>query len=96
MAFYLVHIEWASLFLGPLPMTALAFLESLFVAVGAVGISLAYRWCAQLWHTPAGRLGILPLIIAGLWTAREAVTSTFPYGGFAWGRAALSPRPCTR
>lgn len=90
LSFYLVHIEWASLFLGPLPMTALSVLESLFVALGAVGIALAYRWCGQLWHTPAGRLGILPLIVAGLWTAREAIMSTFPYGGFAWGRAALS------
>jgi apolipoprotein N-acyltransferase len=90
LAFYLVHIEWASLFLGPLPMTALSVLESLFVAVGFLLISLAYRWCARLWPRARGRLGLLPLIIGGLWTAREAVTSTFPYGGFAWGRVALS------
>jgi apolipoprotein N-acyltransferase len=90
LSFYLVHIEWASLFLGPLPMTALSVLESLFVALGSLLIALAYRWCARVWPSPAGRLGLLPLIVAGLWTAREAVTSTFPYGGFAWGRAALS------
>jgi apolipoprotein N-acyltransferase len=90
LAFYLVHIEWASLFLGWLPMTALSVLESLFVALGVLLISLAYRWCARLWPDARGRLGLLPLIIAGLWTAREAIASTFPYGGFAWGRIALS------
>jgi apolipoprotein N-acyltransferase len=90
LAFYLVHISWASLFLGPLPMTALSVLESLFVSLGVLLISLAYRWCARLWPGTRGRLVLLPLIVAGLWTAREAVTSTFPYGGFAWGRVALS------
>jgi apolipoprotein N-acyltransferase len=90
MAFYLVHIEWASLFLGPVPMVALSFLESLFVALGALLISLAYRWCASAWPTTLGRLGLLPVIIGGLWTAREAISSVFPYGGFAWGRVALS------
>lgn len=90
LAFYLVHIEWASLFLGPIPMTALSVLESLFVALGVLLVALAYRWCARLWPDARGRLLLLPAIIAGLWTAREAVTSTFPYGGFAWGRVALS------
>jgi apolipoprotein N-acyltransferase len=90
MTFYLVHIEWASLFLGPVPMVALSFLESLFVALGALLISLAYRWCAAAWPTTLGRLGLLPVIVGGLWTAREAISSVFPYGGFAWGRVALS------
>ncbi|HEV7948343.1 MAG TPA: apolipoprotein N-acyltransferase [Glaciihabitans sp.] len=90
MAFYLTHIEWASLFLGPIPMVALSTLESLFVAVGALAMSLAYRWCARTWPTPLGRMGLLPLIIAGLWTAREAISSVWPYGGFAWGRVSLA------
>jgi apolipoprotein N-acyltransferase len=90
MAFYLVHIEWASLFLGPVPMVALSLLESLFVALGALLISLAYRWCASAWPTTLGRLGLLPVIVGGIWTAREAISSVFPYGGFAWGRVALS------
>ena len=90
MAFYLMHIEWASLFLGLVPMFALSILESLFVAAGALLLSLAYRWCAAAWPTTLGRLGLLPLIIAGLWTLREAIMSVWPYGGFAWGRASLS------
>lgn len=90
LTFYLVHIEWASLFLGPIPMTALAVLQSLFFALGAMLISLAYRWVPRAAPGPAGRLALLPLVVAGIWTAREGISSVWPYGGFAWGRAALS------
>ncbi|MGX5680524.1 apolipoprotein N-acyltransferase [Schumannella luteola] len=89
-AFYFTHIQWAALFLGPLPMSALSVLESLFFASGAVAITLAYRWIPVAFPTAAGRLGLLPVAVAGLWTAREAWASVWPYGGFAWGRVALS------
>jgi apolipoprotein N-acyltransferase len=89
--FYLVHIGWATEFLGEvLPMLALVFLESLFVSAGAVAIALAYRWVPLGWPGTVGRLGLLPVVVAGLWTAREAIMSVWPYGGFAWGRVALS------
>ena len=90
MSFYLMHIQWASLFLGLLPMVALSTLESLFFGVGAIAITLAYRWVPRVWRTTPARLGMLPLIVAGLWTAREAIASVWPYGGFAWGRVSLS------
>jgi len=90
LAFYLTHIQWASLFLGLVPMTALSTLESLFFGAGAVAITLAYRWVPRVWPTPLGTLALLPVVIAGLWTAREAWASVWPYGGFAWGRVALS------
>jgi len=89
-AFYFTHIQWASLFLGPLPMSALAILESLFFAAGAAAIALAYRWMPKVWPGALARLGLLPVVVAGLWTAREAWASVWPYGGFAWGRVALS------
>jgi apolipoprotein N-acyltransferase len=88
--FYFTQIEWASLFLGPLPMSALSVLESLFFAAGALAITLAYRWLPRAFPTALGRLGLLPVAVAGLWTAREAWASVWPYGGFAWGRVALS------
>lgn len=90
LSFYLTHIAWASLFLGPLPMSALAVLEALFFAAGAAAITLAYRWVPVAFPTTAGRLGLLPVIVAGLWTAREAWASVWPYGGFAWGRVGIS------
>ncbi len=89
-SFYFTHILWASTFLGPLPMSALAVLQSLFVALGAVAITLAYRWMPRAFPTPAGGLWLLPIVVAGLWTAREAWSAVWPYGGFSWGRVAMS------
>jgi apolipoprotein N-acyltransferase len=90
MTYYLIQILWASLFLGPIPMTALSTLESLFVGLGAMLIALAYRVVPRVWSSRLGRLGLLPLVIAGLWTLREAVASVWPYGGFSWARVAES------
>lgn len=89
-AFYLVHIEWATLFLGVVPWAALSLLQALFVALGAVLVTLAYRWVPLVWPGPAGRIGLLPIVVAALWTLREQVSSTWPYGGFAWGRIGQS------
>ncbi|THG33618.1 apolipoprotein N-acyltransferase [Naasia lichenicola] len=107
LSFYLVHIQWATLFLGIVPWLALSTLEALFVGVGSILITLAYRWIPQLWPDRAApgdgrrsrllvgsvgiaRLGLLPLAVAGLWTAREAISAVWPYGGFSWGRVAMS------
>lgn len=89
-SFYFVHIEWASLFLGPLPMSALAVLQSLFVAAGCLAITLAYRWVPRAFPGPLGRLGLLPAAVGGLWTAQEAWSAVWPYGGFSWGRVGMS------
>ncbi|GHD40315.1 apolipoprotein N-acyltransferase [Mycetocola manganoxydans] len=89
-SFYLVHISWITLYLGDVPWLALSILQSIFFALGALLITLAFRWIPNVWPTALGRVGLLPIVIAGLWTAREALVSTWPYGGFAWGRVALS------
>jgi apolipoprotein N-acyltransferase len=90
LTFYLVHVAWTSEYLGPVPWIALTVFESLFVMLGGLLIALAYRWMPRVWSGAAGRLGLLPVAIAGLWTARETATGHWPYGGFAWGRAVLS------
>lgn len=90
LAFYLVHIEWATLFLGEVPWAALSALQALFVAVGSMLIALAYRWLPRSWPSVRGRLVLLPLAVGGLWTAREAISAVWPYGGFSWGRVAMS------
>ncbi|GAA1062128.1 apolipoprotein N-acyltransferase [Agromyces bracchium] len=90
LAFYLSHVSWTALYLGPIPWLALSILESLFVAGGAVLITLAYRWVPQASRSRWVQLIALPALVAGLWIVRETVTGTFPYGGFPWGRAALS------
>jgi len=89
-SFYLVHVSWTALYLGPLPWVALATLEALLCGLGGVLIALAYRWVPRAWPSFAGRVGLLPVVVAGLWVLREFVTGTWPYGGFSWGRVAES------
>lgn len=89
-AFWGTLIFWITVYLGPIPWLALAGLESMFFALGCALVALAWRWGDQAFHTPWGRLGFMPLVIAGLWTLREFVTSNWPYGGFSWGRLAFS------
>jgi apolipoprotein N-acyltransferase len=89
-AFYFTHIQWASLFLGPVPMSALSILEAMFFAIGTLAITLAYRWLPRTFGSGWGSAIGLAIVVAGLWTAREAWASVWPYGGFAWGRVALS------
>jgi apolipoprotein N-acyltransferase len=88
--FYWPHIVWASEFLGVVPWSALSAVMTLWNGAAAALIALAYRWIPRAWPTPAGRLLLLPVVIAGLWTAREAIASVWPYGGFSWGRVAFS------
>ncbi|GAA1952853.1 apolipoprotein N-acyltransferase [Agromyces allii] len=90
MAFYLQQVSWTALYLGPVPWLALSVLESAFVAGGAVLITLAYRWVPRASDARWVRLVVLPALVAGLWCLREAATGSIPYGGFPWGRAALS------
>ncbi len=89
-SFYLVHVSWTALYLGPLPWIALATLEALFFGLGGMLIALAYRWVPRAWPTAAGRVGLLPVVVSGLWVLREYVSGSWPYGGFSWGRVAES------
>ncbi|WP_345764765.1 apolipoprotein N-acyltransferase [Diaminobutyricibacter sp. McL0608] len=89
-SFYLFHVQWTALYLGPVPWIALSVLEALFFALGSLLITLAYRWVPAAWPSKVGRLGLLPVVVAGLWTAREYLVGNWPYGGFSWGRVAES------
>lgn len=90
LSFWLTHIDWLTLYLGPLPWLALSGLEAIFFAVGMALIAVVLRQGPVLWPSAFGRLGVVPVIVAGLWTAREAISAVWPYGGFAWGRVAIS------
>ncbi|WP_232466316.1 apolipoprotein N-acyltransferase [Diaminobutyricimonas sp. LJ205] len=89
-SFYGIHVQWATLFLGVVPWAALSVLEALFFALGTMAIALAYRWLPRSRRGTLERLLFLPVVVAGLWTAREAWASVWPYGGFSWGRVAQS------
>jgi len=86
LGYYLTLVTWTSTFLGWVPMTALCSLMAAWFALGSGLIACGYRWLPRAWPGVAGRMLLLPMAVAGLWTAREAIASVWPYGGFAWGR----------
>ncbi|TFC06823.1 apolipoprotein N-acyltransferase [Cryobacterium mannosilyticum] len=90
LSFWLVHISWLTLYLGPVPWLALATLQAIFFGASLALIGVVLRVGPRVWSGAPGRLGVVPVIVAGIWTAREALTAVWPYGGFAWGRVALS------
>ncbi|HEY0261343.1 MAG TPA: apolipoprotein N-acyltransferase [Lacisediminihabitans sp.] len=94
-AFFGNHIYWLTVYLGPVPWLALAGLESIFFALDAALIALAWRFVPRVWPGLWGRLLGLPVVLAGLWVLREAITSVWPYGGFSWGRLAFSQSDST-
>lgn len=89
-AFFSVNLLFTARYLGPIPWLALSVLESLLTAVLAAPIALAYRWMPRVVPGRAGRLLLLPALVAGLWTLREQIVGSWPYGGFPWGRIGVS------
>jgi apolipoprotein N-acyltransferase len=85
-------------FLGPdelwivraVPWFALSLVMALWCGLGTMLISIASRVVPRTTRGPLGRMLFVPLVAAGLWIAREAIASVWPYGGFAWGRIAES------
>jgi apolipoprotein N-acyltransferase len=90
LSFWLTHIFWITLYLGAVPWLALGGLQSIFFAIGLSLTAVVLRQGPRVWPSRLGRLAMVPVVVAGLWTAREAISAVWPYGGFAWGRVALS------
>jgi apolipoprotein N-acyltransferase len=88
--FYLIHIMWITRYLGLVPWFALAGLETVFMAVGSIALTLAYRWMPRLFRSRWASLIALPILIGGLWTARELFMGSWPYTGFPWARIGMS------
>lgn len=74
LGFFVPLLPWIGVYVGPLPWLALAFAESVFIGIfGVVAVVLSRsRW----W----------PLSIALGWSLVEWARSSFPFGGFPWGR----------
>jgi apolipoprotein N-acyltransferase len=89
-AFFFVNLAFTARYLGPVPWIALSMLETVLTAVCAIPIALAYRWVPRVAPGLWVRLIALPALVAGLWTMREQLLGTFPYGGFPWGRVGVA------
>ena len=88
-AFYAAQIPWMTVYLGPVPWLALSILEGLIFAVGSWALALAFA-AMKSWKSSFFGTVSKALVIASLWTTREWVAMTVPYGGFPWSRVSLS------
>lgn len=85
LAFFLPHVWWANQATGLLPWLALATLQAALTAVGAAAWAWTRRAPRLSGHGPwpAGAFAVV-------WVATEQLRSTWPFGGFPWGRLAFS------
>lgn len=88
--FFLLHIQWITVYLGPVPLVALSAWMAVWWGLGGMLLALAWRWGESRLPGSVGAFAVLPLLLGGLWTLRESLSSTVPWGGFAWGRLAHS------
>ena len=84
-AFWFIHISWITVYLGPVPLVALGLFMALWRAAGAVLIALTYSRL-ETWITSKWQVLVVPLTVAAIMLTRETLSSTWPWGGFAWGR----------
>ncbi|RRD36284.1 apolipoprotein N-acyltransferase [Leucobacter sp. OH2974_COT-288] len=97
-AFWLPHLHWLTLYLGAVPWLALAGFMTLWFTVFNVLVTVLLTSLARLLCLPQLPVVVrslvqsvaLAAVYAGLWLLRELGESSWPYGGFAWGRFAAS------
>ncbi|MBB4136555.1 apolipoprotein N-acyltransferase [Gordonia humi] len=78
LVFFVPLLPWIGEYVGAVPWLALSVVMALYLAAfGAIAtLTMRLRW-APLWFAVA-------------WTGVEAIRSSFPFGGFPWGRAVFS------
>ena len=83
LGFFLPLLPWVGVYVGPVPWLALAAIMALYLALFGLAATVTGRLATA--RPAAG-----PLWFALCWTAVEYLRSSFPFGGFPWGRAAFS------
>lgn len=95
-AFWLPHISWLTLYLGPIPWAALSTVMICWMGLMGASIAAVTRWFPRAGESRVvSQLGALrpialSLALAGIWVIRELLQASWPYGGFAWGRLATA------
>lgn len=86
--FWTALIHWLNLYLGEVPWLALGIVMGVYFGLGCAVSAWA---CSRLllWFRHRGVVW-MPAVLAAIWVARETVSGLWPYGGFPWGRIALS------
>ncbi|WP_449277259.1 apolipoprotein N-acyltransferase [Leucobacter sp. GX24907] len=93
-SFWMPHISWLTLYLGPIPWLGLCGAMVLWFTLMGGLVGSGTRGFAIL-RDHSARPAVRALLAAaqavtaaGLWVAREQLQGAWPYGGFAWGRLA--------
>ena len=94
-SFFGILIWWLTVYLGLIPWIALTLAQVFFVALGMGLVGLAWQYGSRQWPGLWGRLVLTPALVGGAWMTREAVSSVFPFGGFAWARISQSQSEST-
>jgi apolipoprotein N-acyltransferase len=75
LAFFIPTLEWSGIYVGVLPWVSLAVLQSLYIALLGLFLTLTRH----------------PVLMTPLaWVVSELLRSTTPFGGFPWVRIAFS------
>ncbi|WP_211254713.1 apolipoprotein N-acyltransferase [Knoellia aerolata] len=82
LGFFVPHLSWSGIYVGPVPWLALSALQALYVAAFGATVAVLGRRV----RTPSIQLLLCP----PLWLAQEAARGSTPFGGFPWGRVAFS------
>lgn len=91
--FWFPHISWLTLYLGPIPWIALSSVMISWFALFGLAAATTTRGLALLLNGQSRNRPLITVLaqslaVASLWVVRELLQSTWPYGGFAWGRIA--------
>ena len=92
-AFWMPHISWLTLYLGPIPWAALCAVMIMWFGLFGAAAAIATRGLRQapwLRGHPTRVSLAQAATVAALWMLREQLQSAVPYGGFAWGRLATT------
>lgn len=89
--FWLPYINWLTLYLGPVPWLALCGLMLLFTTLHGTCTAFALRAVDVVSRRFADRAVVRLLllraaVLAAVWVLKESAQSSWPYGGFGWGR----------
>lgn len=87
-SWWLPLINWLTLYLGPVPWSALAGAMIVWTILMGSAIALTTSWILSRWPTAIARVPMQVIAVSGIWVAKESIQSSFPYGGFPWGRLA--------
>lgn len=97
--FWLTHLNWLTLYLGPVPWLGLAVVMAAWFTLQGWATAVATRGIRSFTifdHARAFRprttvaclIATQAIAATGIWVLREGVQGSWPYGGFSWGRVA--------